>query len=147
LPAGIMGNEMVARDARGQSIIEVFQRCEIAAKQNPDGLVDRNLFRACFERERVQIERYHPGAFDFMSNGFRFILMFLGIFLVYHYAIAKRVDALFDKSTGDSSGNFSSDTNDEFAYGKYVRDFTSKAWKVPLAVTKKAEGRFAPGKK
>ncbi|MCL2369132.1 MAG: hypothetical protein FWC83_00460 [Alphaproteobacteria bacterium] len=147
LPAGILDSHIEHTDARTVSVIGVFQRCEIAGTLNHTQPMDRQLFRECFNFERIAVERAHPGAFDFLRNGFDFILMMLLLSFVWHYAIKKKVDELFSETKIGNDDIFSSDTNVKdqgtgYEYGKHIREFTAQVWRGPAAMIGRIEKQF-----
>jgi hypothetical protein len=68
--------------------------------------------------EKAIVEQSHPGAFDFMKDGLSFLLLMLGIFLVYYYEIEPRLKKILglDKDEGG------------FEFGKYVQDLGKAGW-------------------
>jgi len=125
-PAGILDDRAghLTRDEKSASILAVFSECERASIA-ATGLVDKKEFRNCFELRRIEVERRHPGAFDFMGNGLEFILIMIGLWIVYQYVIAAKIDELLlgGKKNVGSGGVFGYSMGDPFEYGTYVRDF------------------------
>jgi len=126
LPAGILQiGEITNHESRtttNASIMHVFSTCERASALDTGG-VDKARFKACFISERARVEAVHPGAFDFMKNGWEFFLMMLGLFLVYWYVIKKEIDKLLG---GDESN--------PFEYGTYVKDVGQSIWNAPQRI-------------
>ncbi len=93
-------------DARTLSVMNVFSECERVSLT--DGKMDADKFKACFIERRNQVERRYPGAFDFLGDGWDFMLLMLGLFLLYFYAISPKVDEILgknSKSDFDFGGN------------------------------------------
>ncbi len=100
-------------------VAEVFSKCELEAK-NSEGLVDKEIFKSCFIREKTIVESAHPGAFDFMDDGWSFLMMMIGVFLVYEYVVKDKIDKILG---GDSK--------DTFQYGTYIKEFGQTVWNIP----------------
>ncbi|MBR1380334.1 MAG: hypothetical protein IJ560_01980 [Alphaproteobacteria bacterium] len=105
-------------DAKTQSVITVFTECEQVALV--DGEMDGDKFRDCFNARKMAVERVYPGAFDFMSNGWDFIMMMIGIFVLYFYAVSPRVDKILNVGG-----------KEQFDFGAWVKDFGKTAWSLP----------------
>ncbi|MCL2538368.1 MAG: hypothetical protein FWE52_02750 [Alphaproteobacteria bacterium] len=131
LPPGIAMNLSATDTAlvgeRTVSVMEVFSKCEHASMLESGG-VDKDAFVACFNYEKIQVERQHPGAFDFMRNGWEFLILMLGLFFVYWYVIRDKIDGMLGGKGifGDEGGDFD--------YGKSVRDFGGALWKAPRQI-------------
>lgn len=97
-------------DAQNMSVMNAFATCERVSLVN--GEMDKQKFQVCFEQQRQMIESKYPGAFDFMSDGFDFLMFMIGIFFLYFWIISPQVDKLFAK-----------DAKEEFDYGQWVKDF------------------------
>ncbi len=115
----IMGVSPQNADARTMSVINVFSECERVALTN--GEMDKTKFKNCFTAQRATVERRYPGAFDFMKDGFEFLMIMIGLFLLYYYAIAPKVDGLLGKVG-----------KEEFDYGGWVKELGTRAWQAPV---------------
>ncbi len=118
--------------------MHVFQTCENESIDS-DGVVDGDAFKTCFMREKAVVENVYPGAFDFMENGWEFFMLMLGLFLLYYYVIAPRIDKLIPQGQiklpipGESEDGKVSDvsTGEQFDYGAWVHDLGQKMYHAP----------------
>lgn len=105
-------------DAQTMSVMNVFAKCEQVALIN--GEMDKEKFKVCFKQEKQIVEAKYPGAFNFMSDGFDFLLFMIGIFFLYYWIISPRIDTLFAK-----------DAKEDFDYGQWVKDFGKATYNAP----------------
>ena len=98
--------------------MNAFATCERVSLV--DGDMDKEKFKVCFKQQRQIVETKYPGAFNFMSDGFDFMLFMIGIFLLYYWVISPRIDALLAK-----------DKKEDFDYGQWVKDFGKTAYNAP----------------
>jgi hypothetical protein len=106
-------------DAQTLSIMGVFSKCEKVALK--DGAMDKDLFKNCFTASRAEVERKYPGAFDFMKDGWEFLMLMIGLFLLYFYAVEPRINKLLSSAGG----------KEEFDYGGWVKDIGKRIWNIP----------------
>jgi hypothetical protein len=118
----LMGVAPENPDAKTMSIIAVFETCE-RESMDAAGLVQRDPFVQCFRRERARVERMYPGAFDFMSNGWEFLLLMFGLFFLYFYVIERKIEELLGK-----------DGAEDFDYGGWVKEMGTRAWQLPAKI-------------
>jgi hypothetical protein len=125
----LIGATAKNQDDKTLSVMNVFSKCEKVALTY--GVVDKDKFKNCFTASRAEVERKYPGAFEFMKNGWEFLLLMFGIFLLYYYAVSPKIDALLSlKKNGiDGSGS-----GEEFDYGGWVKDLGKRIWNVPNQV-------------
>ncbi len=109
-------------DARTMSVMNVFSTCEQVSLR--DGVVDKDLFTNCFTAQRATVERQYPGAFDFLNNGWEFLFMMIGLFLLYFYIINPKVDEMLGKDGG----------KEEFDFGQWTLDIGKKVWSIPSTI-------------
>jgi len=121
----IAGAAAINPDSKTLSVINVFSECETASMTNRG--VDKDAFVKCFTTQRTIVERKYPGAFDFMKNGWEFLMLMIGLFFLYYYAIQQKVDELLGKDEPER----------DFDYGGWVKDFGKKTWGIPEKVTEK----------
>lgn len=114
----MMGMHPENPDAQTLSVINVFSTCESVSLS--DGKMDADKFRDCFNTQREIVERQYPHAFDFMSNGWDFIVMMLFMFLLYFYVVSPKVDALLGKTS-----------KEQFDIGGNIKTLGKKIWSVP----------------
>jgi hypothetical protein len=136
LPPGIAMNNPAASAAAGApssgaaySVVSVFSKCERAATNNGEKVLDNDAFKDCFMAEKTAAELRHPGAFDFMKDGFSFILLMLGLFFIYFYVVEEKVDEILGKGK-----------DGEFEFGKYVKELGQSVWNVPKKIGAKITG-------
>ncbi len=134
----MMGQRVENPDAQTLSVMSVFATCERVALV--DGEMDKDKFQDCFTARRAQVERTYPGAFDFLADGWEFLLMMVFLFFLYYYAISPKIDKLLPSGSvklpipGEAS-NVS--TGETFDYGAWVHDLGQKIWAVPVQITEK----------
>lgn len=87
--------------SREHAIMNVFKKCEAEAKPSDES--NKEAYIACFNRERARVESAHDGAFDFMDDGWDFLLMMIFIFMLYLYAIEPKVDKLLPEANSGSN--------------------------------------------
>ena len=111
-------------DAQTLSVMNAFSTCERASIT--DGTVDADKFKECFLEQKAQIERKYPGAFDFLADGWGFLMMMLGLFLLYYYAVAPRVDKILGV-----------DGKSDFDFGGQIKQLGKNIWNVPVQLVGK----------
>lgn len=117
----IMGQGIQPVDDQTLSVIGVFTKCEQVSLV--DGLVDKEKFQNCFTASRAAVERQYPGAFDFMKNGFEFLLLMFGIFLLYFYVVEPRVKKILMP-----------EGKEEFDFGGWVKELGQRAYAAPSQI-------------
>ena len=116
-----------------ESVMHAFSVCE-AQSRDADGLVDKNLFGPCFLEQKHQIEDVHQGAFDFLKNGWSFLVTMFGLFLLYYLVLSPKIDALIPAGKvklpipGEDADV---GTGEEFDIGKWTHDLGQKVWHAP----------------
>lgn len=111
-------------DAQTLSVINVFSECERVSLT--DGQVDADKFKECFDARRADVERIYPGAFDFMDDGWDFLMLMFGLFVLYYYAVEPKVKKLFN-----------ADGKEQFDFGGWLKEMGQKAWKFPTELFEK----------
>lgn len=120
----MMGQKVKNPDAQTLSVMNVFATCEQVALV--DGEMDKDKFVKCFNARRAEVERIYPGAFDFLKDGWEFLLMMACLFFLYYSVISPKIDKMFGK-----------DSEELFDYGTWVKDLGVKAFKLPGKITEK----------
>ncbi len=128
----MMGRTIENPDAQTMSVVNVFTTCEAVALA--DGEMDKDAFVDCFNAQRATVERTYPGAFDFMDDGWNFLLMMIGMFVLYFYVISPKIDGLIGK-----------DGKEDFDYGGWVRDLGKTMWGAPVKITEEVTKRMNEG--
>ena len=116
-------------DAETLSVLKVFSTCESVSLV--DGLVDEEKFIECFTKEKAEVESQYPGAFDFLDDGWDFLVMMAFIFALYFLVISKKIDKLLG-----------SDGKEEFDYGGWLRQLTTSTIRMPMKIADWAKGAF-----
>lgn len=129
----MMGQTVENPDAQTMSVINVFSTCETVA--TVDGEMDADKFRDCFTAQKTIVENQYPGAFDFMRDGWDFLLMMALIFLLYFYAISPEVDKIL-------AGN----GKEQFDFGNWAKDLGKKIWNAPQQIFGAVSKAFGKGK-
>ncbi|MBO4745973.1 MAG: hypothetical protein J5613_02805 [Alphaproteobacteria bacterium] len=114
------------------AVHNVFAICEAQATQN--GEVDKDLFTECFNAQKVSVEQHYPHAFDFLHDGWGFLILMIGIYCLYMYVLSPKVDKLIAaaptitvfKKTGEDGGGGGLDD-----FGGEMRKFGKLAWNKP----------------
>lgn len=116
-----------------ESVMHAFSVCE-AQSRGADGFVDKDLFKPCFMAQKTEIESQHPGAFDFLKDGWSFLVTMFGLFLLYYYVVSPKIDKLIPAGKvklpipGEKADV---GTDEEFDIGKWTHDFGQKVWHAP----------------
>ncbi|MCL2748933.1 MAG: hypothetical protein FWE50_02555 [Alphaproteobacteria bacterium] len=134
-PPVIAGGQS-AGSSKNIVIAAIFEKCEKVSLVND--VMDKSLFKACWDKERAVVEMTNPRAFDFMRNGWEFLMMMIGIFFIYFYVVEKKIDDILVKdqfSGKDGALNL----------GSTFKEFGQKVWSIPQGMTKKITDAF--GKK
>ena len=118
----MMGMQAQNPDAQTLSVMNVFSTCEQVALV--DGEMDKDKFKNCFTARKAEVERKYPGAFDFMDDGWDFLLMMVCLFLLYFYAISPKIDKMLGK-----------DSAELFDIGKWTGDLIKTTGRAPLKIT------------
>ncbi len=117
----LLGQEIENPDAQTMSVINVFSTCEQVA--TVDGEMDKDKFKACFTAQRTQVENKYPGAFNFMKDGWDFMLMTILLFALYFYAIKPKVDSII------TAGG-----KEKFDFGTWTKNLGKKIWNSPKQI-------------
>ena len=118
----LMGMQPDNIDDRAESIMNVFSTCERVALV--DGEMDKDKFKQCFTAQRAEVERKHPGAFDFMDDGWDFLLMMVCLFCLYYFAINDKIDKLLIK-----------DSKESFDYGTQIKELIKTTARAPIKLS------------
>ncbi len=118
----MMGSRIKNPDAQTMSVINVFTTCERVALV--DGEMDGEKFKNCFTAQRAAVERKYPGAFDFMDDGWDFLLLMIGIYLLYSYVISSKIDKILGVADG----------KEMFDFGGWMLGLGKKAWGAPKQI-------------
>ena len=128
----MMGQTVQNPDARTLSVMNTFSECERVALV--DGEMDADKFKNCFTAHKAMVERRYPGAFDFLGDGWGFLMLMIGLFALYYWVISPEIDKIF-KPAGKS----------DFDFGGNLKQLGKNIWNLPLQITEKVTS--ALGKK
>ncbi len=117
----MMGQTVENPDAQTLSVMNVFSTCERVATTN--GEMDGDKFKDCFTAQKAAVEREYPHAFDFMDDGWDFLVLMFGIFLLYFYAIKPKVDGII------TAGG-----KEQFDFGTWAKGLGKKIWSAPQQI-------------
>ena len=121
----MMGQTVQNPDAQTLSVINTFSECERVALV--DGEMDADRFKSCFTAHRATVERRYPGAFDFMGDGWGFMMMMIGLFALYYWVVSPKIDAILTNTTGGES----------FDFGGNIKQLGKNIWNIPVQITEK----------
>lgn len=127
-------------DAQTLAVINVFKTCEGVAK-NDTGEISRDMFKQCFTAQRAMVERKYPGAFDFLNNGWEFLMIMIGLFALYYFALSPKIDALLPAGTIKlpiPGENANLNSKEEFDFGAWTYDLGKKIWDLPRQIATRA---------
>ena len=125
----LMGQKVKNPDAQTLSVMNVFSTCEQVALAGNE--MNKEAFVNCFNARKAEVERKYPNAFDFLSNGWDFLVLMAAIFFLYYYAISPKVDKLLGK-----------DGKEVFDYGQWMKDIGTQVWKFPASITEKITSKL-----
>ena len=118
-------------DAEAQFVINAFSNCE--SSSIVDGNIDKDKFVSCFNAQKAQ----NPTAFDFMDDGFDFLIFMIGIFFLYFWVISPKIDAILGSGKNDK---------EQFDYGQWVKDFGKTTYEAPGKIFNKVRDKIKEGK-
>lgn len=121
----LMNQSVQNPDAKTLSVINTFAECERVALA--DGELDKDVFKNCFTAHRATVERKYPDAFDFMADGWGFMMMMIGLFALYYWVISPKIDAILASTTGAES----------FDFGANIKQLGKNIWNIPIQITEK----------
>ena len=123
--------------AQAQSVMNAFAKCEAVSK-DADGFVDADKFKPCFLQQKAEIERVYPGAFDFLKDGWSFMLLMFGLFFGYYYVLSPKIDKLLPhgkiKIPLAHTEDTDLSTDEKFDIGKWTYDLGAKTWRMPRKI-------------
>ena len=123
------------QDAQTMSVMNVFKNCESVSVIN--GEINKEKFVSCFNTQKRVVEARYPGAFDFMKDGFDFMIFMIGIFFLYFWVVSPKVDAIFGTDKKDK---------ETFDYGQWVKDFGKTTYQAPGKIYNKVRDKMKEGK-
>lgn len=109
----------------------VFATCEKQATVN--GEVQKDKFRECFETQKASVTAQYPHAFDFLHDGWDFLVLMIGLYFLYMYVLSPKIDKLiaaaptfypFKKAGEEDAGGIEN-------FGGEMKKFGKLAWNKP----------------
>lgn len=120
--------------AQSAAVYDVFTSCEKVSMINNE--IDKTTFKKCFDEKRAIVEMKYPDAFDFMDDGFEFLLFMIGVAFLYFWIISPKIDELLGTNG-----------KEPFDYGQWVKDFGKTAVNAPYNVYSQVKNVINKGKK
>ena len=114
--------------------MNAFSTCEHEAMV--DGEMNKDIFVSCFKAQRVQVESMYPHAFDFMDDGFSFLLFMFGVYFLYSWVVSPKIDKLIGTVKPDK---------EEFNYAEWVKNFGKTAYNAPVNTVMKISEKIKEG--
>lgn len=108
-------------DAETMSVMNVFSECEKVSVINEK--MDKDKFLACFNTQRTIVTRKYPHAFDFMDDGFDFLIFMLGVIFLYFWVVSPKINAILGGAG-----------KEEFDFGTWVKNFGKTVYEAPNKV-------------
>ena len=82
--------------------------------------IKKDKFLKCFDTQKTVVTKQYPHAFDFMDDGFEFLLFMIGIALLYFWIISPKVDELINTKN-----------KEPFNYGDWLKQFGKTVYGTP----------------
>ena len=125
----LLGGE-VADNAQTESVQNAFALCE-AQSIKQDGNIDKGAFKNCFMRQKAIVEARYPGAFDFMRDGFGFLILMAGLIFIYFYILNPRIDKLIASVPSFEPFGKSNDAGGVDDFGGDLKKMAKMTWQKP----------------
>ena len=90
-----------------------------------DGKMDKDKFKTCFSSQRAMVERAYPGAFDFLDNGWDFLIMMTGLFALYFLVLRNKIEGMLPKVG-----------TEDFDFGGQIKQLGKNIWSIPNQIAK-----------
>lgn len=117
----MMGQKPDNPDAQTLSVMSVFAECEKVSLT--DGEMDRDKFKSCFTAQSAMVERTYPGAFDFLRDGWDFLVLMGGLFALYFLVLRSRIEGMLPSVGGE-----------DFDFGAQIKQLGKNIWSVPQQI-------------
>lgn len=132
--SGIFPQLLHTQQDTEQSIVvhNVFATCEQQSMQN--GELNKDMFKTCFEEQKVYVESQNPHAFDFLRDGWEFLVLMFGLFFLYVYVVSPKIDELVAAAPAFYPFRNSGDKDDAGGldnFGGEMKNFGKLAWSKP----------------
>ena len=131
----LLGTESVATDET-LSVKNTFAICEAQSTQS-NGEIDKDTFKKCFESRKTVVEARYPGAFDFMRDGFGFLILMAGLVFIYFYVLSPRIDKLMVSVPPFEPFNKSDGKGGVDDFGGDLKKMAKMTWQKPQELADK----------
>lgn len=126
----MLGQEITNPDAKTLSVMNTFTECERVALVNDK--MDAEKFKNCFTAHRATVERKYPGAFDFLGDGWGFLMMMIGIFALYYWVVSPEIDKIFATVTPSDTDIIGGAAKQDF--GNSIKQLGKNIWNLPVQI-------------
>lgn len=123
-------------DAQTLSVKNTFALCE-AQSVDANGKIDKDVFKNCFTAQQTIVEARYPDAFDFMRDGFGFILLMAALIFIYFYVLSPRIDKLIADVPSFEPFGKSDDKGGIDDFGGDLKKLAKMTWKKPQELADK----------
>ena len=120
----LLGQTIQNPDAKTLSVMNTFSECERVSLIN--GEMDASVFKNCFTARRAMVERRYPGAFNFLGDGWGFLMTMIGLFALYYWVISPEIDKIFKPASAS-----------DFDFGGNIKQLGKNIWNLPVQITEK----------
>ncbi|MBR2011929.1 MAG: hypothetical protein IKA08_01525 [Alphaproteobacteria bacterium] len=117
----MMGQMPQNPDAQTLSVMNVFSECEKVALS--DGEMDKDKFKSCFTAQSAMVERTYPGAFDFLRDGWDFLVLMGALFALYFLVLRNRIEGMLPSVGGE-----------DFDFGGQIKQLGKNIWSIPKQI-------------
>lgn len=117
----LLGQKIENPDAKVLSVMNTFSECERVALV--DGEMDAGIFKNCFTAHRAMVERQYPGAFDFLRDGWGFLMTMIGLFALYYWVVSPEIDKIFKPAASS-----------DFDFGGNIKQLGKNIWNLPVQI-------------
>ena len=93
--------------------------------------MDKNRFLTCFNTQRAIVTKRYPHAFDFMDDGFDFLMFMIGVVFLYFWVVSPKIDA---KIGGGGK--------ETFDYGTWIKNFGKTVYEAPEKIYKSVKDKL-----
>lgn len=116
-------------DAQTMSVMAVFSECEKVSLINDK--MDKDKFISCFNAQKSVVTKKYPNAFDFMDDGFDFLMFMIGIACLYFWILSPEIDKIIG-----------SPAKEQFDYGTWVKNFGKTIYTAPEKIYKAVKDKL-----
>ena len=127
----LLGVEEIT-DEQTLSVRNTFALCE-AQSTDINGNIDKDTFKNCFIAQKHVVESRYPGAFDFMRDGFSFLILMAGLILIYFYILNPRIDKLIASVPSFEPFGKSDGAGGPDDFGTDLKKMAKMTWQKPQA--------------